>query len=105
MRLHCPCDDLAGLAFRKHTAQHKPSVLCQHTSIVESQLTVLTADANHAFGSIGSQNEAMACLNGQRVNKAVSATIIVSLEAFELTGLLTVGTSHRLTGCITRQSS
>ena len=42
----------------------------------------------------------MTYLQGQRINETVSTTIVVGLEALELSGLLAVRSRDGLTGCI-----
>ena len=103
MRLNGPGHHLTGLAFRQHTAQHEPSILGQHTAIIEFQLCV-TADTYHALRVIGCHDNLMTCLQRQRIDEAVCTTIIVGLEALELTGLLTVRTGDSLTCSITREA-
>ena len=46
--LHGPGHHFARLSLRQYAAQYKPTVLCQHPSVVEFQLCVITANADHA---------------------------------------------------------
>ena len=104
MRLHGPRDDLTRLTLRQHAAQHKPAILCQHTSVVQFQLSIIATDANHALWGFRSHCDAMACLDGARVYELLGTTIVVSLETLKLTGLLVVRTSDGLTGGIAWES-
>ena len=105
MRFNSPGDHLTSLVLRQHTAQHEPTVLGQHTSIVEFQLGILAADTDHPLWCIGGQCQTVTCLNGQRVDKAVGPSIVVGLETLELTGFLTILTGDGLTRGITRQTT
>ena len=103
--LYGPGDDLTRLSRRQHTAQHEPAVLGQHTAVVELQLGIVAADADHALGGVARHHDAVTCLHGQGIDETVGTAVVVGLEAFELTGLLTVGAGDGLTGGIARQAS
>ena len=104
MRLHSPCNHLARLSLRQHTAQHKPAVLCQHSSVEEFQFGIIATDGNHMFRIIRSHHDTMTCLKRQGIHKAICTTIIIGLEPLELTRLLTIGSGDGLTRCIARET-
>ena len=104
MRLHRPGDHLTRLSLRQHAAQHEPAVLGEHTSVVELQLGIIAADADHARGVVGSHHQLMARLQGQRIHKTVGTTVVIGLEALELSGFLAIRTGDGLTGGITGES-
>ena len=104
MRLHSPCDHLTCLSLRQYTAQHEPAVLGQHSSIEEFQFCIIATDRDHVFRIISSHHDAMTRLKREGIHKAIRTTVIVGLEAFELTRFLTVGTGNGLTRCITRET-
>ena len=97
------CIRLRDVLLVEFDPQHEPSILGQHTAIIEFQLCV-TADTYHALRVIGCHDNLMTCLQRQRIDEAVCTTIIVGLEALELTGLLTVRTGDSLTCSITREA-
>ena len=103
MWLHGPCHHAARLALGQRAAQHEPPVLGQHAPVVQTQFGVVAADAHHALGIVGGQGEAVSRLDGQRVDKAVGAAVVVGLESLKLLWLLAVGPCHGLAGGIAWQ--
>ena len=101
MWLHSPANHLARLAAGQNAAEHKPSVLRQHTTIKKLQLGIVTADAYHALGVVHSHGYAVSRLERQGRNEASSPSVVVSLEALELPGLLAIGPGYRPAGGVT----
>ena len=99
-----PRDNLAGLTGRQHAADDEPAVLCEHTAVVEFQLRV-AGDGDEARGIVGGHTQRVTGIDGQRVDEAVGTTVVVGLEALELTRLLTVRTGDGLAGGIARQTT
>ena len=97
MRLHRPRKHLPRLALRKNAAQHEPSVLCQHTTVVKFEHSVGAADAYHTLWSILRHKYRVTAVYRQRVDEAVCTTIVVSLESLELSWFLSVRTCNGLT--------
>ena len=85
--------------------QHEPSVLRQHSSVVEFQLGIVAANADEPLGRVGGQRDAMAFLDGQRINETVCAAVVVGLEPLKLPRFLAVGAGNGLTGGITGQTA
>ena len=104
MRFDAPAHHLTCLPGRKNTLEHVPAVLCQHASVVEVEFGILARHLDHPLRCIGSQDDFVSSFKWSGIDKAVGAAVIIGLESFELTGLLTVGTCHCLTGCITRET-
>ena len=105
MGLHRPRHYLACLAFRQHATQHKPTILCQHATVVEFQFSIVAADTDHALWRICSQRDVVTSLQRQWVDEAVGTTVVIGLETLELARLLAVGTGNGLAGGITGQTT
>ena len=103
VRLHGPCHHLACLVLRQHGAQHEPSVLCQHSSVVELQF-VVAADANHPFWLVHRHHDVVSRFEGQWIDEAVCTSVVVGLETLELARLLCIRTCHGQTGGIAREA-
>ena len=104
MRFDAPTHHLACLAGREHTLEHIPTILCQHTSVVKVEFGILACYLDHPLWCIGRQDDFVSSFKWSGIDKAVGAAVIVGLESLELTGFLTVGACHGLTGSITRET-
>ncbi len=100
MRFYRPGDDLPCPVGRKHTAEHIPAVLGNHSAVKELQFRVVAADADHSLRTVSGGNELVARLHGQRVNKTVGASVVVGLKALKLSGFLSIRTGDGLTGSV-----
>ena len=104
MGLNGPREHLTCFVGRQHAAQHVPAILSQDTTIVELEFGI-AAHGYHTLGLIGSQGYLVTSLDGQRINKAIGASVVVGLKTFELTGFLTIRTGDRKTGGIAGQTA
>ena len=104
MRLYGPACHFTCFVGGQNAAEHKPSVLRQHASVIELQLGVVTADADHAFGIIHCHRDGVPCLKGKRIDKFSCPSVIIGLESFELARFLAVGPGHGLAGGIAREA-